>query len=206
VNKKVPVVDASKDPNVQIVLGWVLASVDVMPASAQFIMPKMRLIAADWFFDKSLLEEFGKALAANTDVTGLTIDLTPPTGHAGAEDLELLAAFGVGGQAEHRWVEEMVSALVDLKDRLKGVSVVVPPHHAIAELCLTEAGFNVVGEATTVNDLITKPVLSISPTFIENVMGGQKAYEAVLVAMKLSPKGLAPFKPLDTLVVAALGA
>ena len=117
-NKQVPVIDASDDPAVRVVMDWCLTKLDAVEASPVGLGEAAvhRVFAAHWWNSA----EVADAVLADMNHAAATIDLRSPRQLAQSSDIDLLDCFGVTQSNEFA---STVKALIKAQPHLKGLVV-----------------------------------------------------------------------------------
>ena len=150
-DKDVPVIDSSDAPEVAIVMDWCMGKLDAYesyPVGQDFGLHAVQ--ATYWWGNKDVAE----AVIADLNPDLCVLDLRGPREFMRDSDQGLMACFG---QSEPKFGPVLREVMVEHKDKLKGLKVVVDPSEA---QFYEAAGFNVVEAQIVPSDFAAFSVLA----------------------------------------------
>jgi pyruvate,orthophosphate dikinase len=209
-NQDVPVIDASKSKELDILRDWCLERMDWVPQEMLCDGERpQRIMAAEWWDDVDALETVLEDLTNLPSRNGIVLDLRCPVDFYHQQDGALLNAFGpTYVEAEDKFMDAVIG---DLKDaafnmKLHGLTIVAPWMEAAFRHLLIDNGIKVPKTGcTSMADIFegAQP----DEEFIIKVIGGKVTWEKM--KMLLAQAGITPTvvqqsAPADYAVFAAL--
>ncbi len=208
IDTEVPVVGGIGDPAVERMVEWAFEKAGAIRQGADLLHDRQKLIAAEWVEGKA---DAGlrslKKLEGMADRGGVIIDLSGPSSFRAKEDAVLWNVFGPG--ADDSDEQKMLPVIEELEKRkLVGAKVFLPPDLVQAENAaerLEAAGYLVARTARCVGDLLADGgLVSADDDFVENVIGGRRAYEKLLEMLAKAGQELKAL-PLALTIESAVG-
>lgn len=185
---EVPVQDGSSNPHVAKMLSW-LFEADLCLLSDSLEAPRCRVATADWYgeglsaaLDK--LTAFLTVLQGMGDRSGVFLDLHPPTSFRRSEDALMWGVFGDSGDEAHKEGPIFLAIMNVLENQpqcIAGIHVVLPPGISPPKTW-AGVGVKVAKVAETVADVLYGGAVTVTPEFIDKVLGGKDVLDRLTEA------------------------